>query len=186
MKHTAIERENKTVTVFGSSLPKSGDKEYENAYLLGQILGNAGINVCSGGYQGIMDAVSKGAFETGVKTFGITVDIFGATPSKFLTEQIEMPTLFERLNKLINIGDAYIVLSGGTGTMLELSVVWEKMIKGLIPEKPTVCLGNMWENIVMQMEARISFENRRAGLIKCVDNIEDCSVYIIKSLNYKN
>jgi len=172
----------KTVSVFGSSLPVPGDDEYEQAYLLGKILGNSGINVCSGGYQGIMDAVSKGALENGVKTIGITVDIFGATPSKYLTEQIEEATLFERLTKLINIGDAYIILPGGTGTMLELTVVWEKMNKGLISEKPTACVGSIWKNIVMEMETRISYEKRKVGLIKCFDTIENSAKYIIENL----
>jgi len=47
----------KTITIFGSSLPRSGDIEYEDAYMLGKLLAEKGFNVCSGGYQGIMDAV---------------------------------------------------------------------------------------------------------------------------------
>ncbi|MCB9247843.1 MAG: hypothetical protein H6613_04515 [Ignavibacteriales bacterium] len=53
----------KTVTVFGSSMPKPGEEEYENAYLIGKLLAQKGFNVCTGGAQGIMDAVSKGAVE---------------------------------------------------------------------------------------------------------------------------
>jgi len=173
---------NKTVTIFGSSLPKPGDKEYEQAYRLGKYLGNAGINVCSGGYQGVMDAVSKGAVESGTNAIGITVDIFGAVPSKYLSEEIVTNSLFERLGKLLEIGDAFIVLPGGTGTMLELTLVWEKMNKNLLNEKPFACVGEMWKNIVTEMEQRIIFEKRKAGLIKPFENIIDCADFIIKKL----
>ena len=45
----------KTVTIFGSSLPKPGEQEYDDAYKLGGILAKAGLNVCTGGNLGIMD-----------------------------------------------------------------------------------------------------------------------------------
>jgi len=173
---------NKTVTIFGSSLPKPGDEEYEQAYRLGKYLGKVGINVCSGGYQGIMDAVSKGAVESGAKAIGVTVDIFGAVQSKYLSEEIVTNSLFERLGKLMEIGDAYIVLPGGTGTMLELTLVWENMNKNLLHEKPFACVGKFWKNIITEMEQRIIFEKRKVGLIKPFENINDCADFIIKKL----
>lgn len=173
---------NKIITIFGSSLPKPGDQEYEQAYFLGNYLGDKGFNVCSGGYQGIMDAVSKGAVKSGAKAIGVTVDIFGAEPSKYLSNEIVTTTLFERLRNLLNIGEAYIVLPGGTGTMLELTLVWEKMNKGLINEKPFACIGSIWKNIVSEMEKRILFEKRRTGLLKYFDNVEKCADYIINRL----
>lgn len=87
----------KVVTVFGSSMPKPGEEEYETAYELGKILGSNGFNVCSGGYQGIMDAVSKGVTETGGKAIGITVNIFSAKVSQYLSEEINCQTLFSRI-----------------------------------------------------------------------------------------
>jgi len=169
----------KIVTVFGSSIPKSGDEEYETAYSLGKILGGNGISVCTGGYQGIMDAVSKGAAELGQEAIGITVDIFNATPSKFLTRNISTNSLQERLAILIETGDAFIILPGGTGTMLELSLVWEYLNKGLMTEKPAACVGEMWKPIVSTMEKRIELEERKTNLIKCFDDITICADYII-------
>lgn len=172
----------KTVTVFGSSIPKPGDVEYETAYKLGKLLGENNLNVCSGGYQGIMDAVSKGATEAGTEAVGVTVNIYQSTPSKFLTQQIECNSLFERLTKLIELGDAYIILNGGTGTMLELAVVWEYLNKGLLDEKPVVALGLMWETIIDAMEERIVTEKRKTGLIKTFETIEDTTQFVIDAL----
>lgn len=170
------------VTVFGSSIPLDGDKEFEDAFNLGQILGAAGISVCSGGYQGIMNAVSKGAANFNVERIGILVDIFDSVPSKYLTKSILCENLFQRLNNLVSQGDAYIVLPGGTGTMLELTLIWELMNKNLIPEKPFACVGQMWNKIVDVMEERIEEEKRKRGLIKCFSDVESCGEFIINSL----
>ena len=102
-----------TVTIFGSSIPQIGDKEYNDAYYIGKELAKNGFNICSGGSLGIMDAVSKAASEEGKKAIGVTVKIFNSQTSKFLTEEIKCDTIFERLNNLVNIGDAFIVLPGG-------------------------------------------------------------------------
>jgi uncharacterized protein (TIGR00730 family) len=172
----------KTVTVFGSSLPLPGEKEYEDAYLLGKLLAQNNFNVCSGGFNGIMDAVSKGAFEEGKEAVGITVDLFNALPSKHLTKEIKCNTLFDRIERLINYGDAFIVLPGGTGTLVELSLVWEFINKGLMDKKPLACFGTMWKNITDEMEKRILTENRETGLISSFNNVEKCVKYIIENV----
>lgn len=170
------------ITVFGSSSPKPGDKEYEDAYILGRLLGEKGYNVCTGGYQGIMDAVSRGASEAGREAIGVTVEVFSSTPSQFLTNNISCKTLLERIEKLIEYGDVFIVLPGGTGTMLELAVIWEKINKGIIPVKPVYVYGNMWKPIVESMERRVMVEQRKTGLVKCINSINEIVGEIEKEL----
>jgi len=164
-------------------MPKPGEEEYETAYKLGQILGMNGINVCSGGYQGIMDAVSKGATENGVNAIGVTVDIFSAKVSEHLSEEIKCPTLFDRIQKLVEFGDAYIILRGGTGTLVELSIVWEMFNKNLMSEKPIACHGNMWNKLVKTIDERMKFEKRKYGFIYSSKTIEECAGYIVDKLN---
>ncbi|MBI9072042.1 MAG: LOG family protein [Melioribacteraceae bacterium] len=168
----------KTVTVFGSSIPSDCDKEYLIAYELGKTLALNGYDVCTGGYQGTMDAVSKGAVEYGGKAIGVTVDLFNASPSKHLTREVECSSLFERILKLVELGDAYIILNGGTGTLLELSVIWEYVNKGLMNKKPIVCYGKMWDKIVASMEERINEEKRETGLVKYLTDLNECVGFI--------
>jgi hypothetical protein len=172
----------KFVTVFGSSIPQPGDLEYEAAYQLGKKLALNGLNVCSGGFHGIMDAVSKGAIEAGGEAIGVTLDIYKAVPSKYLTKQIACLTLQDRLKNLIDIGDAYVVLQGGTGTLLELALVWEYMNKNMISPKPFACHSNLWKQIVLVMEEQIKKEGRKNGLLKYFYEIDMCADYIIASL----
>jgi len=163
----------KTITIFGSSLPIPGELEYEDAYYIGKSLARNGYNICSGGAQGIMDAVSKGAIEEGKEAIGITVDMFNAISSKNLTREVKCNTLYQRLENLIELGDGFIILPGGTGTMLEISLIWEMFNKNVIEEKPIACLGKMWEGIVSLMEERVKYEKRKVNLIKCLSTPKD-------------
>lgn len=172
----------KTVVVFGSSIPCPGDNEYEYAYQLGKQFGLAGFDLCTGGFQGIMDAVSKGAVEHGARAIGVTLDIYNVHPSKHLTEEIRCSSLFERLTRLIEIGDAFVVLQGGTGTLVELALVWEYMNKNMMEFKPFACHSSMWKEIVQIMEEQITKEKRKNGLIKSFDDINSLADYIITSL----
>ncbi len=168
----------KFITVFGSSLPRYGDKDYEEAYKLGRLLAECGFGVCTGGYQGVMDAVSRGASEGGGEAIGVTVDKWGAARSKYLTKEIKCETLFERILKLVDLGDGYVILPGGTGTLLELAAVWEFMNKNLIGIKPAACHSRMWKEVIEIMERQIELEGRRTKLVQCFDTVEMISFYL--------
>ena len=66
--------------------------------------------------------------------------------------------------------------------MLELSIVWEYLNKGMIDQKPVACHGIMWTKIISLMEEQIIKEKRRSGLIKCFDEIDECAEFIIDRL----
>ncbi len=68
----------KIITVFGSSRPREGEADYEEARALGRVLAQHGFAVCSGGYGGVMAGVSRGAEEAGGKTFGGSARVFSA------------------------------------------------------------------------------------------------------------
>ena len=172
----------KTITIFGSSHPKPGEEEYETAYKLGAMLGKNGFSVCSGGFQGVMDAVSKGATENGGDAIGVTVDLFTAQPSAYLTKEIKCNSLFSRIEKMVELGDAYIILRGGTGTLVEFSIVWEYINKNFMETKPIFAHGEMWKPIVETIDQRMDYENRQTGIVKYIENIEDCEIDLEKLL----
>src|SRR5229473_3382942 len=137
------------VTVFGSSRPREGDADYEEARILGRALAKHGFSVCSGGYAGVMEAVSCGAKEAGGKTVGVTADFFkNAKLNAWVDEEVRMKTWEERLFELIRRADGFVACKGGTGTLVELAVVWEMLNKKVMPGKPFAVLGNFWEHVV--------------------------------------
>jgi uncharacterized protein (TIGR00730 family) len=137
------------VTVFGSSRPREGDSDYEDARILGRSLAKHGFSVCSGGYAGVMEAVSRGAKEAGGRTVGVTADFFtNAKLNAWIDEEVRMKTWEERLFELIRRADAFVACKGGTGTLVELAVVWEMLNKAVMPAKPFAVLGNFWEPVL--------------------------------------
>lgn len=173
----------KTITVFGSSLPLPGEQEYEDSYQLGKLLGEAGFSVCTGGNLGIMEAVSKGAAEFGGEVIGVVFNHFSTRPNSYLTKKIETKSLFERIEYLIGLADGFVVLQGGTGTLLELSVIWEFCNKGLMKEKPIACHSTLWKHIIEPMEEQIRKEKRKLGILRHFQNIEEIVKYLRDDLS---
>jgi len=163
----------KTITVFGSSQPREGDQEYNTAYKTGCLLAKKGFNVCTGGFLGTMEAVSKGANEYGAEVIGVTIDLWSREPNRFITKEIKCDDLLERVNKLVELGDTFVVLQGGTGTLLELAAVWELVNKGLMVHKPILCHSSMWQGIVSIMNLQMKKEGRNTELVKTFESVEE-------------
>jgi uncharacterized protein (TIGR00730 family) len=138
----------RVITVFGSSRPLSGDPQYLAAQELGAALAAKGFAICSGGYGGVMEAVSRGAKEAGGRTLGITSSFFRTHANRWVDEKIDVPTWQERLFALIERGDGYVACQGGTGTLVELAVVWEMLNKHAMARKPLVALGDFWSPVI--------------------------------------
>ena len=141
------------VTVFGSAFTSAEDKLYKDAETIGKLLAENRIVVCSGGHAGIMEAVSKGVKSARGKTIGVTVDSWTRKCNQYIDEEIKMPDLMQRIMKLIELADAYIVFNGGTGTLLELSAVLEFMNKNMMKEKPVILYGEFWKNVIEILKA---------------------------------
>ncbi len=169
--------ENKVITIFGSSFPKPGDDEYEFAYQLGKKLGEAGFAICNGGFYGIMEATAKGAKEVGANTIGVTVDLFNLKANKFIQKEIRTSNLFERIQKLISIADGFIVLKGGTGTLLEYAAILELNNKNLIERKPIAADKNFWNQLTTLMNDRNTFEKRSRIPVFLSNNVDEIVSY---------
>src|SRR5258708_21566705 len=137
------------VTVFGGSRPREGDADDEEARTLGRALAKHGVSGCSGGYGGVMEAVSRGAKESDGKTLGVTAEFFeSAKRNPWIDVELRMKTWEERLFELIRRADAFVACKGGTGTLVELAVVWEMLNKSVMYRKPFAVLGDFWQPVL--------------------------------------
>jgi uncharacterized protein (TIGR00730 family) len=140
--------ESEIITVFGSSRPREGDGDYELARVLGRELAARGFRVCSGGYGGVMEAASRGAKESGGRTLAVTAKFFKTRANAWVDEERAVTTWQERLFELIRLGHGFVACKGGTGTLVELAVVWEMLNKSVMQGKPFVVLGEFWTPII--------------------------------------
>jgi uncharacterized protein (TIGR00730 family) len=138
----------KIITVFGSSRPENGHADYAEAFELGRSLATAGFAVCTGGYGGVMEAVSRGASEAGGRVLAVTSSFFRPRANRWVQEETRVATWPERLFELVRLGDGYVACKGGTGTLVELAVVWEMLNKKAMEQRPFVVLGDFWQPIL--------------------------------------
>ncbi|OGX06801.1 MAG: hypothetical protein A3G87_06965 [Omnitrophica bacterium RIFCSPLOWO2_12_FULL_50_11] len=142
----------KTVTVFGSGGIQEGSQQWRQAYEVGSFLAKAGFVVVTGGYGGAMTASAQGAKDAGGTTIGVTTNEFsGSVKNEFIDREIRMPTWRERLHELVRLGDGFVVLDGGTGTLAEFMVVWEMENKHL-HAKPIAVLGCQMQSFISALK----------------------------------
>ncbi len=158
----------KTVTIFGSSLPGENTEVYQQAKRLGRLLAEAGLAICNGGYGGLMEASAQGAHEAHGHTVGVTCKIWPAPANRWISEEIRTSSFMERLMTLIDRGDAYVVLPGGTGTLAELALVWEMMNKSSLSRsiggpRPLLVMVPYWQPVIgcLEQESRIASGSKR-------------------------
>jgi len=147
-----MKNDNLRVTVFGGSKPIPGDESYENGFRLGHLLGKAGYSVLTGGYIGVMEAVSRGSSEAGGHVIGVTCDEIESwrpvEPNRWVMEEMRYSTLRDRLYALIDNCDAAIALPGGIGTLTEIAVMWAQIQVKAIEPCPLILIGEGWATTV--------------------------------------
>ncbi|MFP4396215.1 MAG: LOG family protein [Anaerolineales bacterium] len=152
----------KLVIVFGSSRTQT-PKHLEAAEALGQALAEAGYSVGSGGYSAIMDAISKGAYETGGHVIAYPTDEFCDAVTRWHHEVRFTPNLHTRLEAMLLQGDAFIAMWGGIGTLTEVVLTWNiaqiRERQGDL-QKPLILLGDHWPALIRCFDAHTEMGDR--------------------------
>lgn len=161
----------KVITIFGTSRASTSDAVYMLARQTGEELAKAGFTIANGGYGGTMLAAAEGAIKAGGEVIGVTCSAFKSSrANKYVSREIVTASLAERLETLVNLGEGYVVLPGGTGTLLELAMVWELKNKGCSgSDKPIILVSEYWRPVVELMAAE------DAGAGKCVKLANDAA-----------
>ena len=132
------------VGVYGSARLPDTDEHYQYAVAVGRALAGEGFIVATGGYAGVMEAVSKGARDVGGEVIGYTVTSWDGLPAnRYVTQQQDSADLFERLRKFSEV-DLLIALDGGLGTLAEVVVSWNLLQVGS-DARPLLMVGEQWQ-----------------------------------------
>ncbi|MBN1515051.1 LOG family protein [Candidatus Sumerlaeota bacterium] len=154
----------KVITLFGSAKCKAGSPDYELAREIGSGVGTLGLQLCNGGYGGVMEASAQGAREAGAHTIGVTLASLAQKnqdANPFIAQEIPARSLKDRVEKLIELGDAYICLRGGTGTLVELSVAAELILKQFIEPRPLLIYAPYWRPLIDMLRDEIDAPDLR-------------------------
>lgn len=138
------------VSIFGSARAQPGSFVYEEVKRVAQALAELGCDIITGGGPGLMQAANEGAKAAkGGKSVGIRVDLpFEQEANPFVTQAFEHETFFSRLHHFVLASDAFIVVPGGIGTVLEATMIWQLLQVRHMGEVPLIFVGQMWEDFV--------------------------------------
>jgi uncharacterized protein (TIGR00725 family) len=167
------------VTIFGGSRCGPETAEYREALQLGRLLAEAGFDVCSGGYAGIMEAISRGAHDAGGHVIGVTMSQFKSTPNAYLKKIEPSVDFYARLQRLIRQSVGYVALRGGMGTMTEISLVWNKLAMNVLPPRPLILLGECWPRALECLRQHLVVSDADLAWLSFVDTAE-AAVAILK------
>ena len=153
------------VAVYGSARIGSDDPRFAAARALGGALAQAGLTVATGGYQGVMAAISRGAHDAGGEVIGYTVSSWDGLPAnEWVTREVDSADLFERL-RLFSKADLMIALDGGIGTLTEVAVSWNLLQVGSSAQ-PLLMVGDEWVELVDFVARRLVVAKEDLALVR--------------------
>jgi uncharacterized protein (TIGR00730 family) len=171
------------VTIFGSARILEGSQEYTEGVLLGRLLASRGHTILSGGYGGAMEAVSRGAWESGGHVVGVTVSPWSGRlkPNAYLSEELAAETLFARIEALVE-ADGLIALPGGAGTLGEIALAWNLSQTELMPRKPVILVGSGWASMVEAFRANLIVGEHDLAMLEVVSTVDEAADALEHSL----
>lgn len=133
------------VTVFGSARLCEPADEYRLARLLGAALAGCGLTIMTGGGPGLMEAVSRGARESGGRAVGCRIRVSAEQRANIhLDRAATFRYFFVRKVMMVRNARGFVALPGGLGTLDELFEVLTLMQMKKLAERPIVFLGTAY------------------------------------------
>ena len=151
----------KTVSCLGFADAGPDDPLFKEAYGVGQALAQAGYIVANGGGPGVMRATTEGAKAANGHVVGVTfyprdvANFEGRDQNNHFDEEIKATNYLERTLKLLEVGQAYVIFKGGTGTISEFGMAWGLARLYFGHHKPLILFGKFWENIMAAFMANM-------------------------------
>jgi uncharacterized protein (TIGR00730 family) len=131
------------VTVFGSTLVGERDEQYARALEMGQLLGQSGVSVFTGGGPGVMEAANRSALEAGAHSVGLNIRLpEEQQPNPYQTLSLNFRYFFVRKVMLVKYATAFVFFPGGYGTLDELFEVLTLVQTRKIQAFPLVLVGS--------------------------------------------
>ncbi|MDD2758358.1 MAG: TIGR00730 family Rossman fold protein [Patescibacteria group bacterium] len=135
------------VTVLGTKSILAGSKYYNAAYDTGKLLAKNQYAVVTGGGTGIMEAASKGAYESGGESIGINMRVKSMERrNNYLTRSIGFSFPFVRKLIITAPSRGFVFFPGGFGTMHQLFELLTLVETGKMEPMPLMLYDNeFWQ-----------------------------------------
>jgi uncharacterized protein (TIGR00730 family) len=163
---------------------------FDVAIDLGRKIAENGFNlVYGGGRLGLMGVVADGALEKGGAVVGVSTDFLddreGAKQG--LSQLYVVPDMHTRKKQMADIGDAFVVLPGGFGTLDEFFeiLVWRQLE---FHQRPIIILNinHYWDELVNLMKKIVTQKfasGQHLQLVNVASSVEEVFNILKDNLN---
>lgn len=175
----------KNIAFFGDAHVPLGDPTYRAAFETAKILAENGYTIVDGGGPGVMNAATSGAQAGGGPTLTVTFDPLNApgyegryvknVPDK----EIVTTNYIDRMFKLMEYGDIFVIFKGGSGTISEFGTAWvlAKLYYGV--HKPFILFGSFWAEIIDVFRKYMNIDKTELSVFEIVESPQE----VLKAVN---
>jgi hypothetical protein len=162
----------KNIAFFGDADISEADETYKAAFDVAESLAKNGYVVVDGGGPGVMEAATSGAEKANGETITVTFDPVNAPgfEGKYIgnvpDQEVVTTNYIERMFKLMEYGDTFIIFKGGSGTISEFGTAWvlAKLYYG--HHKPFILYGDFWVEIIDVIRKNMNIDSKEYSVFE--------------------
>lgn len=169
----------KNIAFFGDANITSADPVYQDAFEIAKLVASEGFTIVNGGGPGVMNASTQGAEAVKGETLSVTFypkdapGFEGRYLGNVTDQEIKTTNYIERMFKLIEHADMFIIFKGGSGTVSEFGTAWvlAKIYYG--HHKPFILYGKFWEEIIDCLKRNMNIDHQEYSVFEIVSRLQD-------------
>lgn len=188
-----MKKSDNSVTFYGGARFDESHKVYGKVKNLSyRIAKELGYTVISGGGGGVMEAASRGAYEAGGNTIGLTIKLPHEQKSnKYLKEEVSFNYFFARQVSLSYSTEVCIFCPGGFGTLFELFEILTIKQTKKVGDIPIILFGSRYWKPLQRFIRKVLLKryktiNKDESSIYIITDDEDKIIEIIKNSKIRN
>ena len=166
----------RNIAFFGDAEVPKTDPVYKESFAIAKILAKHGFTIVNGGGPGVMNASTQGAKAVGGETVAVTFypqdapGFEGRYLGNITDVEIKTTNYIDRMFKLLEHGDIFIIFKGGTGTISEFGTAWvlAKLYYG--HHKPFILYGEQWYPIIAAIKENMNIDDKELDVFAIIDS----------------
>lgn len=176
----------KNIAFFGDADISETDETYKAAFDVAESLAEKGYVVVDGGGPGVMHAATAGAIKGGGKTVTVTFDPVNAPgfEGKYIGNvpdtEIVTTNYIERMFKLMENSDVFIIFKGGSGTISEFGTAWVLAKLYFGHHKPFILFGSFWAEIIDVFRKNMNIDSKELAVFEICNTEEEVLSAILR------
>jgi uncharacterized protein (TIGR00730 family) len=169
----------KNIAFFGDANISKKDPVYKDAFETAKILASEGYTIVNGGGPGVMNASTQGAEAVGGETIAVTFDpkdapgFEGRYIGNIVDVEVKTTNYIERMFKLLEHADAFIIFKGGSGTISEMGTAWVLAKLYFGHHKPFILYGRFWIEIIDAIKKNMNIDKHEMSVFEIVTKRAD-------------